>query len=148
VFLMLSARHNAMLFVLLSGVVFFGWAEIFSLFPATFTDRFGGMHAVANESFLYLAQGIGAALGGPTSAALHGARKSWVPLVVAIITMDALSALPDAGRTEADAAAIRDASLRLTRTVRWSGQPSRRLSHGEPVSMGPDQQSRDKRNRR
>ena len=145
---MLSARHNAMLFVLLSGVVFFGWAEIFSLFPATFTDRFGGMHAVANESFLYLARGIGAALGGPTSAALHGARKSWVPLVVAIITMDALSALLDAGRTEADAAAVRDESCRLTRQVLWAGVPSRRLSPEGPVWMGWEQRSRAKRNRR
>ena len=90
-FLMLSARHNAMLFVLMSGVVFFGWGEIFSLFSATL-DMFGGKHSVANESFLYMAQGIGSVLGGPAAAAPHGATKSWVPLFVAIITMDALSA--------------------------------------------------------
>jgi oxalate/formate antiporter len=93
VFLMLSARHNAMLFVLMSGVVFFGWGEIFSLFPATLTDTFGGKHAITNYSFLYMAQGVGSVLGGPAAAALHGATKSWVPVFVVIITMDSLSAL-------------------------------------------------------
>lgn len=32
----------AVLFVLLSGVVFLGWGEIFPLFPSTLTDRKGG----------------------------------------------------------------------------------------------------------
>jgi len=39
--LWLITRDNAVLFVLLSGVVFFGWGEIFSLFPSTLTDTFG-----------------------------------------------------------------------------------------------------------
>ncbi len=39
--LWLLTRDNAVLFVLLSGVVFFGWGEIFSLFPSTLTDTFG-----------------------------------------------------------------------------------------------------------
>ncbi len=93
VFLMLNARHNAMLFVLMSGVVFFGWGEIFSLFPATLTDTFGGKHAITNYGFLYMAQGIGSVLGGPVAAALHDATKSWVPVFLLIITMDSLSAL-------------------------------------------------------
>ena len=29
------------LFVVLTGLVFFGWGEIFSLFPSTLTDTFG-----------------------------------------------------------------------------------------------------------
>jgi MFS transporter, OFA family, oxalate/formate antiporter len=93
VFLMLNARHNAMLFVLMSGVVFFGWGEIFSLFPATLTDTFGAKHAITNYGFLYMAQGIGSVLGGPVAAALHDATKSWVPVFVLIITMDLLSGL-------------------------------------------------------
>ena len=35
-------RGNAVAFVALSGLVFFGWGEIFSLFPSTLTDTFGG----------------------------------------------------------------------------------------------------------
>jgi MFS transporter, OFA family, oxalate/formate antiporter len=93
VFLMLSARHNAMLFVLMSGVVFFGWGEIFSLFPATLTDTFGEKFAITNYGILYMAQGIGSVLGGPAAAALHAATKSWVPVFILIITMDSLTAL-------------------------------------------------------
>jgi oxalate/formate antiporter len=93
VLLMLSARHNAMLFVLMSGVVFFGWGEIFSLFPATLTDTFGAKFAITNYGILYMAQGIGAVLGGPAAAALHAATKSWVPVFVLIIAMDSLTAL-------------------------------------------------------
>lgn len=93
VFLMLSARNNATLFVLMSGVVFFGWGEIFSLFPATLTDTFGGKHAITNYGFLYMAQGIGSVLGGPAAAALHDATKSWVPVFILIIAMDSLTAL-------------------------------------------------------
>jgi MFS transporter, OFA family, oxalate/formate antiporter len=93
VFLMLSARHNAMLFVLMSGVVFFGWGEIFSLFPATLTDTFGTKFATMNYGILYMAQGIGSVLGGPAAAALHAATKSWIPVFVLIITMDSLTAL-------------------------------------------------------
>lgn len=94
VFLMLNARHNAMLFILMSGVVFFGWGAIFSLFPATLTDTFGVKHAITNYGLLYMAQGIGSGLGGPVAAALHDATKSWVPVFVLIIVMDLLSALP------------------------------------------------------
>jgi len=70
IFLMLSVRDNALLFALMSGVVFFGWGEIFSLFPATLTDTFGAKNASTNYGFLYMAQGVGSVLGGPAAAAL------------------------------------------------------------------------------
>ena len=63
------------MFVLMSGVVFFGWGEIFSLFPSTLTDTFGTAHATTNYGFLYMAQGIGSVLGGPMAAVLHDARS-------------------------------------------------------------------------
>jgi hypothetical protein len=43
------------LFVLLTGLVFFGWGEIFSLFPSTLTDTFGSKFAATNYGFLYIA---------------------------------------------------------------------------------------------
>ena len=55
--------------MLLSGVVFFGWGEIFSLFPSTLTDTFGTKHATTNYGFLYMAQGVGSVLGGPVRRA-------------------------------------------------------------------------------
>ena len=93
VLLMLSMRDNALLFALMSGVVFFGWGEIFSLFPSTLTDTFGAKNATTKYGFLYMAQGIGSVLGGPVAASLHDASGSWMPVFVTIIVMDALTAL-------------------------------------------------------
>jgi OFA family oxalate/formate antiporter-like MFS transporter len=44
-------------FVLLFGLIFFTWGEIFSLFPSTCTDTFGPKHATVNTSLLYTAKG-------------------------------------------------------------------------------------------
>jgi oxalate/formate antiporter len=86
--LWLLTRHSPVLFVLLSGVVFFGWGEIFSLFPSTLTDTFGTKHATANYGCLYMAQGVGSVLGGPVAAMLHQSTGSWIPVFAVIITMD------------------------------------------------------------
>jgi MFS transporter, OFA family, oxalate/formate antiporter len=86
--LWLLTRDNPLLFVLLSGLVFFGWGEIFSLFPSTLTDTFGTKHATANYGCLYMAQGVGSVLGGPIAALLHQATGSWTPVFAVIITMD------------------------------------------------------------
>jgi len=71
--LWLATRTDPLLFVLLSGLVFFGWGEIFSLFPSTLTDTFGTRHATRNYGCLYMAQGIGAIFGGPMASLLHEA---------------------------------------------------------------------------
>jgi oxalate/formate antiporter len=84
----LLTRHSPMLFVLLSGLVFFGWGEIFSLFPSTLTDTFGTKHATANYGCLYIAQGVGSVLGGPVAALLHQSTGSWIPVFAVIIAMD------------------------------------------------------------
>jgi oxalate/formate antiporter len=86
-------RDNALVFVALSAVVFFGWGEIFSLFPSTLTDTFGTKNATANYGFLYMAQGVGSVLGGPFAALLHDIEGSWLPVFGVIITMDVLTAL-------------------------------------------------------
>jgi OFA family oxalate/formate antiporter-like MFS transporter len=90
--LWLLTRDNPLLFVLLSGLVFFGWGEIFSLFPSTLTDTFGTKHATANYGCLYMAQGVGSVLGGPIAALLHQSTGSWIPVFAVIITMDFLTA--------------------------------------------------------
>jgi len=86
--LWLLTRDNPLLFVLLSGLVFFGWGEIFSLFPSTLTDTFGTRYATANYGCLYMAQGVGSVLGGPVAALLHQSTGSWIPVFVVIIAMD------------------------------------------------------------
>ncbi|MGE0445440.1 MAG: oxalate/formate MFS antiporter [Vicinamibacterales bacterium] len=86
--LWLMTRDQPVLFVILSGLVFFGWGEIFSLFPSTLTDTFGTRHATANYGVLYMAQGVGSVLGGPVAALLHAATGSWIPVFAVIIAMD------------------------------------------------------------
>jgi oxalate/formate antiporter len=93
VWAMLSARGNPALFAVLSGVVFFGWGEIFSLFPSTLTDTFGTKHATTNFGFLYIAQGVGSVLGGPAAAWMHDVTASWFPVFWLIIALDAGTAV-------------------------------------------------------
>src|SRR6202048_418258 len=89
--LWLATRQHALLFVLLSGVVFFGWGEIFSLFPSTLTDTFGARHATRNYGCLYMAQGIGAIFGGPMASLLHDATGSWSTVFGLAIGADLLT---------------------------------------------------------
>ncbi len=91
--LWLAARSDPLLFVLLSGVVFFGWGEIFSLFPATLTDTFGTRDATRNYGCLYMAQGIGAIFGGPMASLLHEATGTWTTVFGVAITADLLTAV-------------------------------------------------------
>jgi oxalate/formate antiporter len=90
---LLAVRDTPALYVVLSGVVFFGWGEIFSLFPSTLTDSFGTAHATANYGFLYMAQGIGSVLAGPVAAAIHDASGSWMPVFGLVVAMDVTTGL-------------------------------------------------------
>jgi len=89
----LATRADPVLFVLLSGLVFFGWGEIFSLFPSTLTDTFGTRHATTNYGCLYMAQGIGSILGGPLAALLKESTGSWIPVFTLAIGADLVTAL-------------------------------------------------------
>lgn len=88
----LAVRHDPLLFALLSGVVFFGWGEIFSLFPSTLTDTFGTRHATTNYGFLYMAQGIGSILGGPVAALIHQISGNWETVFAIMIVLDLTAA--------------------------------------------------------
>jgi oxalate/formate antiporter len=91
--LWLAMRNDPLLFVLLSGVVFFGWGEIFSLFPSTLTDTFGTRNATRNYGCLYMAQGIGAIFGGPMASLLHEATGTWTTVFGVAIAADLLTAV-------------------------------------------------------
>jgi oxalate/formate antiporter len=91
--LWLLTRQDPLLFVLLSALVFFGWGEIFSLFPSTLTDTFGARNATRNYGCLYIAQGIGAIFGGPLASLLHEATASWVTVFTVAIAADLATAL-------------------------------------------------------
>ncbi|MEJ1959395.1 MAG: MFS transporter [Nitrosomonadales bacterium] len=63
-------------FVILSGMVFFAWGEIYSLFPATCTDTFGSKYATSNSGLLYTAKGT-AALLVPYASSIQKSTGSW-----------------------------------------------------------------------
>ena len=81
------------LFVVLTGLVFFGWGEIFSLFPSTLTDTFGPEYAATNYGFLYIAQGVGSIFAGPAAAFLKQATGSWTAVFVVVAILDAVTAV-------------------------------------------------------
>jgi OFA family oxalate/formate antiporter-like MFS transporter len=81
------------LFVVLTGLVFFGWGEIFSLFPSTLTDTFGPKYAATNYGFLYIAQGVGSILGGPAAAYVKEVTGSWNAVFVIVAVLDVATAV-------------------------------------------------------
>jgi MFS transporter, OFA family, oxalate/formate antiporter len=85
--------HQPALFVVLSGLVFFGWGEIFSLFPSTLTDTFGPKYAATNYGFLYIAQGVGSILAGPAAAFLKQVTGGWTAVFIVVAALDAITAL-------------------------------------------------------
>jgi OFA family oxalate/formate antiporter-like MFS transporter len=49
-------------FLVTSGMIYFTWGEIYSLFPATCTDSYGSRYATTNAGMLYTAKGTAALL--------------------------------------------------------------------------------------
>ena len=76
IYALLLFAGSPMLFVILSGLVFFAWGEIYSLFPATCTDVYGRKFATTNYGMLYTAKGT-AALLVPLANTLTNATGSW-----------------------------------------------------------------------
>lgn len=54
---LVTFAHDPFLFVILTGLTFFGWGEVYSLFPATNGDFFGRKFATTNYGLLYTAKG-------------------------------------------------------------------------------------------
>jgi OFA family oxalate/formate antiporter-like MFS transporter len=79
-------------FVILTGVVFFAWGEIYSLFPSTCADTFGSKNAAANAGLLYTAKGT-AALLVPLSSVLTAATGNWHAVFIVASAMNALAAV-------------------------------------------------------
>jgi OFA family oxalate/formate antiporter-like MFS transporter len=78
-------------FVLLTGLVFFAWGEIYSLFPATCGDTYGSTYAATNAGLLYTAKGT-AALLVPLTSLLAVAHGGWHGVFVAASAMSIAAA--------------------------------------------------------
>jgi MFS transporter, OFA family, oxalate/formate antiporter len=76
IYALLYFATDPILFVILSGVVFFAWGEIYSLFPATTADLYGKKFATTNYGMLYTAKGT-ASLLVPLANVLTTATGSW-----------------------------------------------------------------------
>ena len=92
ILLLITFAHIPVLFVVFSGLVFFAWGEIYSLFPATCGDLFGRKFATTNYGLLYTAKGT-ASLLVPLGNVLQTATGSWMPIFVLAIAFDWIGAI-------------------------------------------------------
>ncbi|QQP93384.1 oxalate/formate MFS antiporter (plasmid) [Skermanella sp. TT6] len=84
--------HNPYAFLILSGVVFLAWGEVYSLFSATAGDAFGTKHVGKIYGLLYCAKGI-AALMVPLGNILMEATGTWSTVLYTVAIMDLCSAV-------------------------------------------------------
>jgi len=76
IFALMKFGTTPVLFVILSGLVFFAWGEIYSIFPSTTRDHFGQKYATTNYGMLYTAKGT-ASLIVPLASVITKATGSW-----------------------------------------------------------------------
>jgi OFA family oxalate/formate antiporter-like MFS transporter len=92
IYALLYFASNPILFVIMSGLVFFAWGEIYSLFPAICTDIYGRKFATTNYGMLYTAKGA-AALLVPLSNVLTAATGSWTAVFVIAALLNIFAAV-------------------------------------------------------
>src|SRR5438105_11359642 len=92
IYALLHFANDPLLFVILSGVVFFAWGEIYSLFPATCTDIYGRTFAPTNYGMLYTAKGK-AALLVPLGNVLMTATGNWTAVFIIAAALNIIAAV-------------------------------------------------------
>jgi OFA family oxalate/formate antiporter-like MFS transporter len=123
ILLLSQMGHRPVAFVVLTGLVFFAWGEIYSLFPSTCGDTYGARYATTNAGLLYTAKGTAALLVPLTSVlAAAGGWKTVFGAAAALNFTAAFMAL----------FVLKPLRVRMRRTVT--------VSAGEPV-LAPAGQS-------
>jgi MFS transporter, OFA family, oxalate/formate antiporter len=92
IYVLLLVAANPFWFVILSGVVFFAWGEIYSLFPAACTDLYGRKFATTNYGMLYTAKGT-ASLLVPLANVLTTQTGSWRAVFVIAALLNIVAAV-------------------------------------------------------
>lgn len=92
VFALLQLISHPLWFIALSGLCFFAWGNIFSLFPSITGDLYGNKWATTNYGIVYTAKGVAAALAGPGAAWLFAKTGSWSKVFWAMIVCDLVAA--------------------------------------------------------
>lgn len=91
-FILIRYKHDPVIFVLMSGVAFFGWGAVFSLFPAVSGDLFGRKFATTNYAMLYTAKGaVSLVILGLNR--LRAQTGSWELVFAVMISADLIAAL-------------------------------------------------------
>jgi OFA family oxalate/formate antiporter-like MFS transporter len=88
---LIAFAHDPVAFVILTGMVFFAWGEIYSLFPATCGDTFGRKYAATNYGMLYTAKGT-AALMVPLGSILRDYTGNWLAVLYLAAGVNLLAA--------------------------------------------------------
>ena len=78
-------------FVILTGLVFFAWGEIYSLFPSTCGDTYGSRFAATNAGLLYTAKGTASLLVPFTS--MLAASGGWHTVFYLAAALNAIAAV-------------------------------------------------------
>ena len=84
--------QDPLLFVLLTGFVFFAYGEIYSLFPAICGDAYGRRFASTNAGLLYVAKGV-ASLVVPLSSVISASSAGWRGVFLIAAVMNLVAAL-------------------------------------------------------
>ncbi len=84
--------HHPMMFVIMSGMTFFAWGEIYSLFPSAITDVYGTKYAATNYGIQYTSKGVATLLAAPGAAWLMERTGSWLPVLYTAVAMDLCAA--------------------------------------------------------
>lgn len=92
IFALVQVIGHPVLFVVLSGFVFFAWGNIYSLFPAAIGDLFGPKYATTNYGLQYTAKGTASIFAGFGAAWLVDITGSWTPVFWTAIVCDLIAA--------------------------------------------------------
>ena len=82
---------NPYAFLILSGVVFLAWGEVYSLFSALAGDAFGTKHIGKIYGVLYMAKGVGALL-VPVGNLIMEETGTWSTVLFVVAAMDLTAA--------------------------------------------------------
>jgi OFA family oxalate/formate antiporter-like MFS transporter len=92
IYLLSQFGQDPFWFVVLTGIVFFGWGEIYSLFPSTVGDSYGSKFAATNAGLLYTAKGT-ASLLVPLTNIITTAAGGWHLVFFIAAAMNAVAAI-------------------------------------------------------
>ena len=92
IYALLQFAAHPLLFVILTGLVFFAWGEAYSLFPAICTDIYGRKFATTNYGLLYTSKGT-AALLVPFGNVIAEATGSWALVLEIAAVLNIIAAI-------------------------------------------------------